>query len=455
MALFPAMAESALTSERALSPPSVEPGPAVQRAKATGAAWIYAYVVVQLACQLCLLIQELQLFRVFVRSAAFGTSLLFLVIAPRQVQRGGMVRVLALVALTILTLEMFNPLGGNPLSVVAHWTLCIAVIAPLSWVGRLRIPEGTLARLLMMLWGFHAFGALLGVLQVYFPGHFQPDFTALQAQGHLLIQLSSGDWVPRPTGLSDTPGGAGADGLYAALFGVGVMIARPFRGARALAALSVGLGLMCIYLSEVRAALVTAFVCFIVLTVLFAWSGRASRATVSALLIGTIASIGFYFALGVGGRMMMARVHSLVAADPGTVYYNTRGAMLEQAIMDFLPRYPLGAGLGHWGMINAYFGSAAQEIGSEIQVGGWILDGGLPLLLVYPAAVIAAILYACRASRVPDARNATWAIVVAAYGVGALALCFEFPIFMGTPGLEFWLANAVLMQEIRLPRLKL
>ncbi|HTQ06390.1 MAG TPA: hypothetical protein VMI54_21170 [Polyangiaceae bacterium] len=441
------MTEGALRPERAFVSHAPEPKPT---ARGGGPAWVYAYIVVQLVCQLCLLVPELKGVRVVVRTAAFGTSLLFLVVAPRGTPRGGAVRVLALVALTIFLIAMFNPLGGDPLAVVAHFTFCVAVISPLFWVGRLDLPTGTLGRLLLLLWTFHSLGALVGVLQVYFPAYFLPDLATLMQRTNLLIRLSSGDWVPRPTGLTDAPGGASVDGIYAALLGTGVTMLRPFRFARFLGITSTGLGLMCLYLCEVRAEVVVAIVSFVSLIALFVWSGRASRGALLLILLGAVGFVGFYFASGVGGDMMKTRLESLIAADPGTVYYNSRGNMLEQAFVELLPRYPLGAGLGHWGMMNSYFGSAEQEIGSEIQVGGWVLDGGLPLLLVYPAAVLAAIVYACRSSRTPDPTQATWASIVAAYSVGSLALCFSYPVFMGTAGLEFWLTNAVLMQEIRL-----
>ncbi len=447
------MVESVLSPEPAFA----RPGQSVAAAAPTrshGVGWVFAFVVIQLICGLGLLIPDVQVLRVFVRSAACGASLLFLVIGPRRERRAGAVRWLALGALAILTLEMFNPLGGNALSVVAHWAFCIAIIAPLFWVGRLNIPQGTLARVLLLLWAFHTIGAILGVLQAYFPAQFQPNFAALVARKQLLIRLASGEWIPRPTGLTDTPGGAAGDGMYASLLGTAVVLVRPFRYSRIIGVGSVILGLMCISLSEVRAAVVTVLVCFTVMAALFAWSGRTTRATASVLLLVGLISIALYFAVGVGGQMMSHRLESLIAADPGTVYYNTRGAMLEQAFTELLPTYPLGAGLGHWGMMNAYFGSAAQEIGSEIQIGGWILDGGAPLLVMYVAAVFSAILYASRASRVSDRHQGTWAAVVAAYSVGGFALCFSYPYFMGSGGLEFWLVNALLMQEIRLPRIR-
>jgi len=447
------MVESVLSTEHAFAPGPAPSLVATAPARVKGPGWVFSFVVVQLVCSLGLLIPDVQALRMFVRSAACGTSLLFLVIGPRRERRAGTVRWLALGALAILTLEMFNPLGGNALSVVAHWAFCIAIIAPLFWVGRLNIPQGTLARVLLLLWAFHTVGSILGVLQAYFPVQFQPNFNTV-ASKHLIIRLASGEWIPRPTGLTDTPGGAAGDGMYASLLGTAVVLVRPFRYARVIGIGSVILGLMCISLCEVRAAVVTVLVCFTVMTALFAWSGHTTRATVAVLLLFGLVSIAFYFALGVGGQMMSHRLESLIAADPGTVYYNTRGAMLDQAFTELLPLYPLGAGLGHWGMMNAYFGSAGQEIGSELQIGGWILDGGAPLLVMYVAAVLSAIFYACRASRVTDMYQATWAAVVAAYSVGGFALCFSYPYFMGAGGLEFWLVNALLIQEIRLPRLR-
>ena len=186
------------------------------RLATSGATWVYAGLIIQLACQLALLVGELAPARVFIRSAAFGTSLVFLVLAPRQARGFNVVHALALVAFTIITLEVFNPLGGAPLAVIAHWMFHLAILAPLFWIGRLNIPRGTVARVLLVLWAFHTIGSLLGVLQVYFPGRFQPDLSAVADRPDLMIRLSSGEWVPRPMGLTDTPGGAGAEGLLVA-----------------------------------------------------------------------------------------------------------------------------------------------------------------------------------------------------------------------------------------------
>jgi hypothetical protein len=413
-----------------------------------GPGWIYACVLMQLVCQLALLVQELTPARVFIRSAAFGTSLFFLLAIPSRPQASGSVRTLAFIVIVIITLCTLNPLGGAPVAVIAHWAFNLAIIGPVLWVGRLRAPPGTLERVLLILWAFHTVGSLLGVLQTYFPGQFQPDLTTISERRHLMIRLASGEWIPRPSGLSDSPGGAGANGIYAALLGVGVVLVRPFRFARVAGALSMMLGMMCVYLSQVRSALVMLLVCFIVIASLSALAGRLSRVWGLVLLLGVVTLGGFYFALGVGGDMMTTRLTSLIDRDPGSVYYGSRGVLLEETFTIILPKYPLGAGLGHWGMMNSYFGSAAHEIGTEIQVMGWVIDGGLPLVLAYMVAVLAAIFQACRAAQARDDRQATWSAIVAGYSVGALALCFSYPLFMSAGGLEFWLVNATLMQEM-------
>ncbi len=444
------MVESALRSPRLTALDHGERASDTRAARRTGPGWVYACIVGQLVFALLLLVPPLAPVRVVIRSAALGMSLAFWFIVPGRIQHWGAVRGLGVVVLIILTLATMNPLGGVPVSVMAHFAFHLAVIAPLFWVGRLTIPRGTLQRALLIIWGFHTAGSILGVLQVLFPGRFQPITMVAAEHQNVLIQLSSGEWMLRPSGLSGTPGGAGPQGLYAALFGSGIVLARPFRFARVLGIISIGLGLVCIYLSEVRAVLVSFVICIVVLTALLSTSGHGTRATTFALIVSITALAGFYFALDLGGQMMSNRVASLIASDPSSVYYANRGRMLELTFTDHLPKYPLGAGLGHWGMINTYFGSVDQEIGAEIQITGWVLDGGLPLLIAYPAAAIAGIIHCVRAARLPDHTEAMWASVVAAYAVGGLAMCFSYPLFMGSTGLEFWVIIALLMQEMPL-----
>jgi hypothetical protein len=294
---------------------------------------------------------------------------------------------------------------------------------------------------------------VLGVLQAYFPGQFQPPLSAVLASNSrdrlaaLEIELASGMRVFRPMGLTDTPGGAAFAGLYAVLLGTGMVLSPkpPFRGARLIAIGGMVAGLMCLYLCQVRSLLVMAGVCVLTLLVLSLISGRISRLVG---LLGAAAAVipgAFALAIAVGGTAMTNRLATLVAADPGTVYYVNRGHFLERTLSRYLPQYPLGAGLGRYGMVSAYFGNPADALWVEIQWTGWLFDGGIALIFLYVTAILLAS-WACfkvALGRIgaADPSLSLWGAVIVAYNVGALAVCFNYPLFGGTGGVEFWLLN--------------
>jgi hypothetical protein len=421
-------------------------------ASRSGFGWIVAFVGIQLGCQVALLAEDLAPLRVVFRSLAFCTSLLFLLVIRGSRRKLEFVDYAAVAVIGIFTLSVFNPLGGAPLAIAAHWAICLAIIAPLFWVRRLALDERQLGHLLLILWAFHTLSAVVGLLQVFFPGQFRPATSIFVGETHaLMIRLPSGDWVPRPMGLSDVPGGAASAGLFSSLIGLGVVLSRPFRGATAVGIASMVIGMACIHLSQIRAVLVMLGICFIVVIAIFAWSGRIPRLAWSLLAGGLVILLGFEVAFDLGGDTVTDRLSSLIQHDPGTVYRANRGRMLEYAWSTLLPEYPLGAGLGHWGMMNAYFGGKEHEIGAELQWVGWLLDGGVPLILAYLVAILAAIHGAVRASlRAHGTPREGWTTIVAGYGVGTLALCFSYAPFIGTAGLEFWLLNAILLQTERL-----
>jgi hypothetical protein len=103
-------------------------------------------------------------------------------------------------------------------------------------------------------------------------------------------------------------------------------------------------------------------------------------------------------------------------------------------------------------MMNAYFGDntdpARGEIWAEIQWTAWLLDGGVPLIVAYAIALVSAVLIAWRLarSRTLGEKSELWilAALILAYNVGACALTFSYPLFVGTMGLQFWVLNATL-----------
>ena len=364
----------------------------------TSRPWLVGFVLLHLSCQLLLLIPELSGVRIALRMAAFGVSVAFLVLIPSKDVWRTPLRTCALCILTLLALEFFHPEGSGLLAALAAVMLNLAVLAPIFWVPRTQTTAAQLQSLIAVLWLFYTMSAVLGVLQAYYPGHFQPPLSAvLAANSHdrlagLEIELASGGRVFRPMGLTDSPGGAAFAGLYAVLLGTGMLLSAkpPFRGARVIAVGSMVAGLMCLYLCQVRSLLVMAGVCTVTLLGLLLISGRISKLVGLLGVVGAVVPGAFVLALGIGGKAMTERLTTLVEADPGTVYYANRGHFLETTLNYDLPLYPLGAGLGRWGMVHAYFGNAADSLWAEIQWTAWIFDGGVAMVLLYTTAILVA-----------------------------------------------------------------
>ncbi len=424
--------------------------------------WVPAFVVFQLVCQLVLVFGDVGWARVLVRIAAFGASVALLV-ALRGRGSPHPAALPAALALGVVAVSIFHPGTAGLLAGVAQAGLYAAVLAPLFWVPRLRgVDMRTLRRTALILWAFHGIGAALGVLQVYRPGTFQPPVSAIvEAKGKgyaesLKITTARGERVFRPMGLSDVPGGAAISGLYAVLLGVGFFLTRRTPLLLALTLTSIGLGVACLYLSQVRALVVMTGISLAAVAAVLAWRRDVKRLGALGLGLGAMLAVGYLAATRMAGPAVAQRIATLTAAPASQVYYENRGRFLEEALLVTLPRAPLGEGLGHWGMTATYFGGGAgtKPIWVEIQWAGWIVDGGLPLLLAYLAAIAAALLVGWRVARAPppspDAHDLPfWGAIVLAYSLGALALTFSYPIFLSQSGMEFWLLNGTLFAAAR------
>jgi hypothetical protein len=423
------------------------------RAPLPGPGWLYLYIILQVLCQLALLLPSAGPVRVVLRSAAFGTSLLLFVIIPGSPLYPNSVRSLLVIVMVILGISWLNPEGGGFVAATAHWVFHLAIVAPMFWVARLRIDERSTQRLIILMWLFYAASASVGVLQATFPGFLQPRLAAIAAEGNLhqigalSLQLSSGEWIIRPMGLTDSAGGAGYGGFYAVLLGLGVFLARPFNGARIAGLFSMLAGATAIYLCQIRALLVMLGVCLLALIAITGVAGKMSRALVIFSMAAIVAVLAFLRASELGGESVTGRISSLMAEDAATVYYRNRGVFIEHTLVELLPEYPFGAGLGRWGMMSRYFATSGSELWAEVQWTGWLFDGGVLLLVVYPTALIMTTVGAARlALRTVHSFLGPWAGIVFAYDIGALALTFSYPNFMATAGAEFWLLNAALFQ---------
>ncbi len=422
---------------------------------------LQGFLLLCFACQLGLLFGPAGVWRVLMRAVPFCGSLALIALVPNRGPRHPATG-WALASLAIVALGFLHP-ETQMLAGLAQFAMYAAVLGPLFWGPRLGVTPAVLHRVLLILWGFHAVSASLGVLQVLFPGRFQPNVSAVvleQAQATvdgLRIQLANGERVWRPMGLTDVPGGAATAGLYASLFGAGFLLSGGTPRTRILAAGSMAVGLFCIYLSQVRSVLVMAGVGFFVLLFALVRRGEVGRFVGLAAAGACVIVTSTLWALSVGGETVSQRLRTLIADDPGQVYYTNRGLFLEDTILNQLPRYPLGAGLARWEMMNRYFGDPndpqSPPLWAEIQWTGWLFDGGVPLVLCYSAALLVTLLTVWRISvRTGRGPLALWAAVVFAYDVSVLAMTFNYPIFIGQGGMEFWLLNALLLAATAAPR---
>ncbi len=440
---------------RWVSPPGTAPSGHAKSVKRSNG--LVGFATFHLGLQLMLLMPGLASVRALVRIGGFGVSLLFLVFVPNRATTRAPVKVWCTAILAIVLLEALHPNSAGGVAVLAQITLYVAILGPVFWVPRFAVTPRAFQSLLLMLWLYYSAGAVLGVLQAYFPGRFQPELSSVVAEtgkgyaASLQIKLTSGEHVFRPMGLTNVPGGAAYGALFAILLGTGVILLpiSPFFGARLAAIGSMLVGAMCLYLCQIRSMVVMTAICILVMLGLLAASGRVSRLLAMVASVGVVIPVAFTLAVSLAGSTVTDRLATLVASDAGTVYYKNRGRFLDSTINDLLPQYPLGAGLGHWGMVTRYFGSGGAYFWVEIQWTAWVLDGGLPLVLVYLIALLITTWSCLQITRGRYGRSEeslrVWGSVVVAYNVGAIALCFNYVPFIGTAGLEFWLVNAALV----------
>lgn len=416
--------------------------------------WAHTFILLQFSLQILLLFPQIGVFRVPMRVTSFALSLLLLVLLKGEGPKHPATNP-AFWAIGIVLLEFcLHPYMNSIPAGAAQCALYIAILGPLFWVRRLKITPKGFESLIFIMWSFHTLSAFFGVLQVTFPGQFQPAVSTTILSGPyggdgLLITLASGERVYRPMGLTDVPGGAATAGFYALLFSVGIAL-KQRNPLLWLACIGSGaVGLVCIYLSQVRSILIFATISMACFAVVLVRTGQIKRLVAMSSGVAGLFAATFSWAIAIGGASTLGRINSLFAGRPEEVYQKNRGIFLQDTLENLLPQYPLGAGLGRWGTVNIYFGDnvnpLTQPLWVEIQWTGWLYDGGVPLIFVY----IAALYCACRTAwKIATARQlgdfAIWGGLIFAYNIGALAITFNYALFISQGGMEFWLLNTAL-----------
>lgn len=416
--------------------------------------WAHTFVFLQIVSQLLLLVPQVGHFRFLLRISCFSMSLLLLAFLPAKGPKHPAHNA-AIIIIVIMLLEFgLHPNINSINAGIVHCLMYIAIIGPIFWVRSLKITPTGFESLLFIMWGFNTLSAIFGVLQVYYPGQFQPPLAeAIKNNAFggtdLLISLANGAKVYRPMGLSDTPGGAGGSGYYAFLFGIGFALKSKNFISQIIYIVSAILGLFCIYLCQIRAVLVVCGVSIIFLALVLLIKKQFAQLTVMLPGVTAMFLATFYWATAIGGKGTKNRLSSLTSSSADKVYHQGRGEFLQEAFDTVLPQFPLGGGLGRWGMINGYFGDNTDldslPFWVEIQWTGWIVDGGIFMLLAYPIALF----ITCQTTgqialntKVPE--FSIWSTLIFGYNIGAIALTFSYPLFISQGGMEFWLLNSAL-----------
>lgn len=435
-------------------------GAATTRGPSVTARWGFPefFVISQTAIPALLYLPGSQQFRLYIRIASFAISfatLIWWAVAVARTSRPHPAQPWIFASMAYIVCMFFHPLTASTFVGIAQFVLYLSVIAPIFWAGTfIRTPEH-LARLMALLLICNGLNALVGVLQVYDPGRWMPpEMSRIMSEsvyglGTVTYRGPDGRMIVRPPGLFDTPGAVAGPGMYAALLGL-VFASSAIAWWKRLAALGASFaGIAAIYLSQVRVSLIVAVLMLAAYFSVLMLQERKARAMVFGGVAAAIVVATFSFALMLGGESIAERTLTLFAQDPVALYAGSRGGQLSYTFGELLQKYPVGAGLGRWGMIAAYFGSGARSgvepLWAEIQVAGWAIDGGVALLILSVGALVVTLATEAQIARTDrDARIRACAAVVLAANLGTAALIFTFTPFVTQIGLQFWfLAGAL------------
>jgi len=414
------------------------------------------FAVGQTALPALLYLPGNQQFRFAIRAGAFLVSIAafsyWFVKGRRRVPVRHQAIPWLMLVLMILGVQLANP-GTESLGAgIGQIALYIAVFSPLFWVPAFVTDRRTLIRVLAVLLVCNGINSIVGVLQVYDADRWMPkEFSSIYTMNRDLMATAAytgpnGRLIIRPPGLYDTPGAVCGAGTLAALLGVIFCMERMRWWKRLLALSFAAAGLAAIYLSHVRSSLMVTLGMLGTYAVLLVIQRQKVRALgLLGLAVGLFVG-ALSFAVLLGGTSVEDRFSTVLQENPAELYYKNRGNQIQFAMTDALVQYPFGAGLARWGVMSGYFGvPLSKRIGAEVQPLAWILDGGLPLVLMYSLALLATVLWELKTVwRLREPNDRLWAAAVVAANIGTLALVLTFVPFATQIGIQFWFLEGLL-----------
>jgi hypothetical protein len=441
-----------------------DPGPSLAPEEAVAASappgrwgWLETFVLVQLLWGVLLFVPGSQAFRTYIRAFPYVTSLLALAVCARSPGTETLVPgsrwLLAAGMLMIANLlhEATQMRAG-----LAQIVFQASIAAPAFWAGRMGQGERRLRRVVWLILFSSFASAALGILQVYAPDQFlPPQFSALalSLNPEFVNALSyigpNGEWIIRPPGLSDLPGGAAIAGMTVAILGVAFAFQSGRHHVARWVYLSVAVvGMTVLYLTQVRSLSLMAVVAMLAFAGMRLRQGRLVQGTWIGVIVTALVLASFAWATMLGGETVRERFSGMLDTGLVRTFQENRGLFLTYTFGELLYEFPLGAGLGRWGMMHVYFGDPAawqyQPIYVEIQPTGWLLDGGVLMWLFYGGALLAAMWYSYRLATASEGVLRDLATMVFCIQVVIVGLCLTGPVFNTQLGIEFWLVTAVL-----------
>jgi hypothetical protein len=388
--------------------------------------------------------------RFVIRAAPYLASLAALALVRRPFAApaapGAFMMVLVL---ALLMANMFHT-RTQPTAGVAQILLQLAIAGPIFWAARFVEDDRRLIRILAVVFACNALGSVVGILQIYYPEHFLPAQFSAEASSSWLESLTfvspDGRTLVRPPGLSDLPGGAAMAGSLTAIMGLAFSAQKGariwVRSACFAAALA---GISVLYLTQVRSLTLMTLAALAVMAIFSVRRQSTLNRGWLACATAVLVLGAFAWAVSVGGERVQDRfLHTSV-----DTYDASRGWFWRYTFGDALEQYPLGAGVGRWGTMSGYFATERPDsppLWAELQLTGWLYDGGVPMWMAYLSGLAVSMLFVFRIAlnRIPFP-----AIVIFCINGIVIGASFTGPAFNTTMGLEYWLLVAVLYGAAR------
>jgi len=426
-------------------------------ARDDGWGWAELFIAVQLLWGLVLFLPGAQEYRVYIRALPYVISGASLVYYFRRQTGEPLPRCTKwlLGCAAVMLLNLAQP-TTHIIAGIGQIVFQICIAAPVFWMARAVGDERRLTRLVWVLFASSCLASVVGILQVYYPARFLPPEFSVLAQtlnpdiiNSLTYAGADGRAIIRPPGLSDLPGGAAVAGMLTMIFGL--MLGISERQSWPLRVLCVGagaVGMTVLFLTHVRSLSLLAAGGVALCVALRFRQGRTAEGTLGVVAGLGVLAAAYAWAVSVGGDAVSGRFAGLFGEGLFRAFDENRGLFIRYTFSELLFEFPFGAGLGRWGMIQVLFGDStmwqAPPIHVEIQPTGWLLDGGIPLLLLWAGALFVTLRSGYRL--LVNSRGGLQDLATILFCVQATitVLCLTGPVFNTQLGIQFWaVAGAV------------